>query len=287
MAASTSKLALWDPDTGKFLPVSEEQPFEVEDFALSPDGDKVAYATNEDGRSVLRLLGLKLPISFSSFEDQPGVVGERIVSVPPPEIAGLPEVILRFVPDSQPVGVFSGLKWTPPLTTGPTGGGTVAFNVSNAETPADVYAYTYDSSKGEFGPYVPKTRYTRSETGGLPPYAFARERLVKWKSFDDREISGFLYAPDARKFPGKRPVIVNIHGGPEAQYRPGFLGRNNYLINELGCAMIFPNVRGSSGYGKTFVGLDNGFQREDKLQGHRRAAGLDQDAAGPRRRPHQ
>jgi dipeptidyl aminopeptidase/acylaminoacyl peptidase len=60
-----------------------------------------------------------------------------------------------------------------------------------------------------------------------------------------------------------RPVIVNIHGGPESQFRPTFLGRNNYFINELGCAMAFPNVRGSAGYGKTLLQLDNGFKRED------------------------
>ncbi|MDP9254702.1 MAG: prolyl oligopeptidase family serine peptidase, partial [Verrucomicrobiota bacterium] len=90
--------------------------------------------------------------------------------------------------------------------------------------------------------------------------------LVGWKSFDDREITGFLYLPDAAKYPGPRPVIINIHGGPEAQFRPSFAGRQNYLINELGCAMIFPNIRGSAGYGKTFVKLDNGLQREDSYK---------------------
>ena len=69
------------------------------------------------------------------------------------------------------------------------------------------------------------------------------------------------------KFPGKRPLIFNIHGGPEGQSRPGFLGRGNYLINELGIAIFFPNVRGSTGYGKTFVNLDNGpFKREDSVK---------------------
>ena len=57
-------------------------------------------------------------------------------------------------------------------------------------------------------------------------------------------------------------MIINIHGGPEGQFRPGFLGRNNYYLNELGIAMIFPNVRGSTGYGKTFLALDNGMLRE-------------------------
>ena len=78
------------------------------------------------------------------------------------------------------------------------------------------------------------------------------------RSFDGERVSGFLYRPDARRFPGRRPLIVNIHGGPESQSRPGFLGRNNYLINELGIAIFYPNVRGSTGFGKRFVSLDNG-----------------------------
>jgi len=89
---------------------------------------------------------------------------------------------------------------------------------------------------------------------------------VTWKSFDGRPISGFLYQPDEKKFPGPRPIIVQIHGGPEAQARPEFLGRSNYLINELGCALILPNVRGSAGYGKSFLLLDNGLKREDSYR---------------------
>jgi dipeptidyl aminopeptidase/acylaminoacyl peptidase len=94
---------------------------------------------------------------------------------------------------------------------------------------------------------------------------FVEPRLIKWKSFDAREITGFHYHPPA-KFTGKRPVIINIHGGPEAQSRPGFIGRNNYYVDELGVAVIFPNVRGSSGFGKTFLKLDNGVKREDSVK---------------------
>ncbi|HKQ81667.1 MAG TPA: prolyl oligopeptidase family serine peptidase [Steroidobacteraceae bacterium] len=111
------------------------------------------------------------------------------------------------------------------------------------------------------------TRWTTSETGGLDVTKNVEPTLIEVKSFDGKTISGFLYRPDPVRFPGKRPLIVNIHGGPEAQARPLFLGRNNYLINELGIALFFPNVRGSFGYGKTFVSLDNGpFQREDSVK---------------------
>ena len=88
---------------------------------------------------------------------------------------------------------------------------------------------------------------------------------MRWKSFDGREISGLLYQPPAR-FTGRRPVLINIHGGPEGQARLGFLGRNNYFVDELGVAMIQPNVRGSAGYGKTFLTLDNGMKREDSVK---------------------
>jgi dipeptidyl aminopeptidase/acylaminoacyl peptidase len=102
------------------------------------------------------------------------------------------------------------------------------------------------------------TRWTRSETGGLDVAANVEPELVEVRSFDGERVSGFLYRPDARRFPGRRPLIVNIHGGPESQSRPGFLGRNNYLLNELGIAIFYPNVRGSTGFGKRFVALDNG-----------------------------
>jgi dipeptidyl aminopeptidase/acylaminoacyl peptidase len=104
-----------------------------------------------------------------------------------------------------------------------------------------------------------------SETGGLNTEAFSEPELIRWKSFDDRTISGYLYLPPPR-FSGRRPVIINIHGGPEGQFQPGFMGRNNYYLNELGVALIFPNVRGSTGYGKTFAQLDNGFLREGSYQ---------------------
>jgi dipeptidyl aminopeptidase/acylaminoacyl peptidase len=94
---------------------------------------------------------------------------------------------------------------------------------------------------------------------------FSEPELIKWKTFDGKMISGFLYRA-AEAFKGKRPVIVNIHGGPEGQFVPGFLGRNNYYLDEMGIAMIFPNIRGSSGYGKTFLKLDNGFLREDSYK---------------------
>ena len=133
----------------------------------------------------------------------------------------------------------------------------LGFNLNSARTPTDVYSFNID--RGAL------TRWTESETGGLNTKEFPDAALVKWKTFDGKQISGFLYMPPA-KFTGKRPVMVNVHGGPEGQSRPIFLGRSAYYLNELGVAIIYPNVRGSTGYGKTFLAADDGFHREDSYK---------------------
>jgi dipeptidyl aminopeptidase/acylaminoacyl peptidase len=146
-----------------------------------------------------------------------------------------------------PVGVIGGLRWRHDSRE-------LGFSIGNARGPGDVYSIDVPGGK--------LARWTASETA-VRTDAFPEAELVKWKSFDGKEISGFLYRPPAAKFPGKRAVLVVIHGGPEGQSQPAFLGRGNYYLNELGIALLYPNVRGSTGYGKTFSLLDNGFKRED------------------------
>jgi dipeptidyl aminopeptidase/acylaminoacyl peptidase len=129
----------------------------------------------------------------------------------------------------------------------------LAFSLTNAQGAGDCYSLDVATGKVE--------RWTVSETA-VKTDVFPGAELVHWKSFDGKMISGFLYKP-AAKFTGKRPLLVVIHGGPEGQSQPVFLGRSNYYLNELGIALIYPNVRGSTGYGKTFSLMDNGFKRED------------------------
>jgi dipeptidyl aminopeptidase/acylaminoacyl peptidase len=156
----------------------------------------------------------------------------------------------RALPE-PPKGVIGGLVWHE-------NNRDLAFAVNSARSPLDAYSINIKSRKLE--------RWTTSETGGLNAQSFVEPELGKWKSFDGREISGWVYLPPAAKFAGKRPVIVAIHGGPESQARPIYQGRNNYFLNEMGVAILYPNVRGSSGYGKTYVALDNGFKREDSYK---------------------
>jgi len=145
-----------------------------------------------------------------------------------------------------PVGVMYGITWR-------NNSRELAFSLSTASLDYD--AYSLDMATGKL------ERWTYSESGGLNTSGFAEPKLIHWRSWDERSISAFLYKPPA-KFPGKRPVIIDIHGGPEGQVRPDFLGRDNYYINEMGIVIIYPNVRGSTGYGKTFQKLDNGRLRE-------------------------
>jgi dipeptidyl aminopeptidase/acylaminoacyl peptidase len=153
-----------------------------------------------------------------------------------------------FVPVSNsPIGVLDNIKWTGDSKS-------LGFTLSGYQTPADVYEYNTQTKT-----FI---RYTESELGGMDISSLQEPQLVSWKSFDGKTITGFMYKASS-KFSGKRPVMINIHGGPEGQYRPIFLGRNNYYLNELGITIIYPNVRGSTGYGKTFLDADNGLNRLD------------------------
>ncbi len=149
-----------------------------------------------------------------------------------------------------PEGVLDGLRWRDT-------GHEVGFTVSSAHSPGDAYSVDLDDAR--------VTRWTYSETGGLDASTFSSAQLIHWKSFDGRSISGFMYGADAR-FTGPRPVIINIHGGPEGQSRPGYMGAANYYMSDLGIVTIYPNVRGSTGYGKTYLNLDNGMKREDSVK---------------------
>ena len=227
------RLTYFDLKTKEHTYLLPNERWDIDDWDLNGDGTRIAYTSNERGLSKLHVIGLEMQQGKMTATAQPDPTFN-------PPIAA---------------SVISGLKWQRGANQN-----TLAFNVNGARSPSDVYTWTPAT------PSSPAVRWTMSETGGIPSERFVEPRLVTWKTFDGRELSGFLYLPDPKKFPGPRPLIVNIHGGPEAQSRPIFAGRNNYLFNELGCAMIYPNVRGSAGYGKSFLLLDNGFKREDSYK---------------------
>ncbi len=133
----------------------------------------------------------------------------------------------------------------------------IAFSLHRPNHPADIYSMTLDSRE--------LTRWTHTEVGGLNTEDFPVPDLIRYPSFDDREIPAFYYKP-RQKSDRPYPVIIHIHGGPESQYRPTYSALFQYWLNELDIAVLAPNVRGSSGYGKKYIEMDNGYLREDSVK---------------------
>ncbi|NBB15515.1 alpha/beta fold hydrolase [Caulobacter sp. SLTY] len=149
-----------------------------------------------------------------------------------------------------PKGVVTAMGFSPD-------GGRLAISFSTYAGAGDVWDYDIASKR--------LTRWTTSELGGLNPAGLVEPELVRYRSFDERAIPAFVYRP-ARKAKGKLPVIIQIHGGPEAQELPSFSARRQSWVKELNAVVIVPNVRGSSGYGKSYLSLDNGAKREDSVK---------------------
>jgi dipeptidyl aminopeptidase/acylaminoacyl peptidase len=263
LSINESYLWLVDTTTGEkteLTPRNASEKVSYGEGRFSNDGNGIYVTTDKDSefhRLAYIALATKQPkfLSAGIKWDVEGFDltkdGKRIAFVTDEEGIGVLHVMdtesekQKALP-KLPVGVIGSLHWH-------RNGHELGFSLTNARGPGDCYSLDVTTGKVE--------RWTTSETE-VKADAFPEAELVRWKSFDGKEISGFLYKPPA-KFTGKRPVLVVIHGGPEGQSQPIFLGRSNYYLNELGIALIYPNVRGSTGYGKTFTLLDNGFKRED------------------------
>ncbi len=147
-----------------------------------------------------------------------------------------------------PVGIVGGVTFHPD-------GKQIGFTFSAATSPADAWSANIET--GEL------TRWTTAEVGGMDTSGFAEPELFTYPNYDEMDIPAFVYRPEGD---GPHPVIVSIHGGPEGQARPSFSSTYQYWVKELGAAVVVPNVRGSSGYGKTYVSLDNGLNRKKSVE---------------------
>lgn len=264
-SVTDSKPYLLDLATGATTPIgdhSKEIAFGGGEFA--PDG--TFWATSDEGSDFQRLgivdlkTGKFTPKNPETKWDVDGFDiskdGKFLAYVT--NEAGIDKLHIMDLPSGKvrevtglPAGGIGGIQIAP--------WGEIGFSMTSAKSPTDAFSVNPKTLK--------VTRWTQSETGGLNPNVNVEPEFVEVKSFDGEPVSGFLYRPDPKKFPGKRPLIVNIHGGPEGQSTPGFMGRSNYLLNEMGIAIFYPNVRGSTGFGKRFVSLDNGpFKREDSVK---------------------
>ncbi|MFQ5707101.1 MAG: S9 family peptidase [bacterium] len=154
-----------------------------------------------------------------------------------------------------PVGQIYALKFSPDASK-------LGLVLNTPQTPGDVFVFDIPDRK--------LVRWTYSEVGGLQSDNFVAPELIHYPTFDQvngkpRLIPAFYYKPKNRGH-APFPVLISIHGGPEGQYRPGFSSTTQYYVNELGVAVLAPNVRGSAGYGKSYLKLDNGFKREESVK---------------------
>ncbi len=152
-----------------------------------------------------------------------------------------------------PIGAAGGLAFSP-------SGDRLAMTLNTPRTPSDTFVLALGEGATEHGALE---RWTYSEVGGLDTDAFIEPELIRYTSFDGLSVSAWVYKPAGK---GPHPVLIDIHGGPESQERPYFSSSIQMWLAKLGVAVIAPNVRGSNGYGKTYLGMDNGFKREDSVR---------------------
>ncbi|MFO1186146.1 MAG: alpha/beta fold hydrolase [Alphaproteobacteria bacterium] len=234
---------------------------------FSPDGKYIVTA-NDEGREFVTLV--RYPVAGGAAQTLSGDINWDVESYdisPNGETyafvtneGGVSRIYIRRWSDNS---ALPGPQLPPGLVFGITydaASARLAFSFTNAQSSGDVWSYALASRE--------LTRWTESEVGGLDASRFVDPSLVSYPTFDTvdgkrREIPAFVYRPKTK---GPHPVLINIHGGPESQARPSFSALIQYWVNELGMAVIVPNVRGSTGYGKTYVDLDNGFKREDSVK---------------------
>jgi len=268
LSINESRLYELDLTTGERRPLLDEALKAAIGQASFDSGGRGVYFTSDLGAEFMRLHRLDLETgeievltsdipwnveAFTLSEDgslmalsvnEGGISRIQVWRLPDHRPIALPEI---------PIGVLSALKFSPD-------GSRLGISLSTATGPTDVWSMSL----------IERTlvRWTKSEVGGLDTDGFAAPELVNFDSFDrvdgrPRQIPAFIYRPAG---PGPHPVLISIHGGPEGQYRPRFSSTTQYLVNELGLAVIAPNVRGSSGYGKSYLKLDNGVLREDSVR---------------------
>ncbi|MEM7612084.1 MAG: alpha/beta fold hydrolase [Pseudomonadota bacterium] len=213
-------------DDAQTVVVTEDIPWNVTGLIFNDARDRAAFVINEGGLSALYLMD---PVTRAY---------QRVTDLP--------------------VGVIGGGAFSPDDSS-------LALTLNSATSPSDTYVLTLGERPLQVGEL---TRWTYSEVGGLDTEQFVAPELISYPTFDEvagepREIPAFVYKPRGE---GPFPVIISIHGGPEAQARPTFSSTFQMWAAKLGAAVVVPNVRGSAGYGKTYVGLDNGFKREDSVR---------------------
>ncbi|HCM34088.1 prolyl oligopeptidase family serine peptidase [Chryseobacterium sp.] len=266
VSANDSYLYIYDLDTKKLEPITDRKEKGIVQLNASfgKNPDEIYYVTDRDNEfSRLAVFNLKtkknnylttsIPWNVESYDlskdkskltfitNESGINKLYILDTNTQKYAAVSKI---------PVGLIGGGKFSGD-------GKNIYFSQSTANSGSDIYKLDIASQNIE--------RWTDSELGEMQPADMAIPKLIDWKSFDGMKITGFYY-PASAKFTGKRPVLISIHGGPEGQSMASSLGGSNYFSNEMGIALIYPNVRGSSGFGKTYIAADNGYLRMNSVK---------------------
>ncbi len=267
LSATESHLYFADVATGAVTPVDPSgRKFDIRSARFAPDGRGIYLVSDESGEfAELRYLDPVTHLSREITASIPWDIDDFDVTADGRYLAYVvnedgrsrltvldTQRKLELSPPGLPEGVISTLRFD--------SGHRLALSAESPRSPRDVYVFDADRDTLE--------RWTASEPGPIDEGAFVAAALVHYPTWDRagggrRTISAYVYRP---RSPGRHPVLIDIHGGPAAQYRPVFDPFLQFVVNELGYAVVAPNIRGSSGYGKTFVNLDNGMLREDAVR---------------------
>ncbi len=226
IGSDVTRLGYLDLASGELETITDEITWDVRAFAFNDDRSQAAFVVNEGGIDRLYLID--------------------------------PQTKEYAAVESMPIGLIRDMAFSPT-------GDRLALELDTASAPSDVFTLQLGQRPLASGELV---RWTFSEVGGLDSGSFSEPELINYPTFDrvdgnPRLVPAFVYRPRGE---GPFPVIISIHGGPEGQYRPRFRSTVQMWVSELGAAVIAPNVRGSTGYGRDYVRLDNGFKREDSVK---------------------
>ncbi|MEM8770387.1 MAG: alpha/beta fold hydrolase [Pseudomonadota bacterium] len=256
-----SRLFVVDLQTGNSTEINPSEDIAYSGAELLANGDVItATDRGSETKNLVRILaGSDAIISYT--DNIPWDVADWIVSpdektlvftlnengLGPIKILDLDTGAIKNGPD-LPTGIASSLVFHP-------NGRQVGFTFDGPTSGAD--AWSFDLQTRE------TIRWTQAEVGGLNTATFVEPTNFEYPNAEDMQIPAFIYRPDTD---GPYPVIISIHGGPEAQARPYFSSTLQYWANELGLAVIVPNVRGSTGYGKSYLATDDGLNRKRSVE---------------------